>query len=82
MSRATTAICANSIASRGGLDEALAHGLRAVELAADDAKAHYNLGILYYDRLEIDAAIFHERQALALDPSMAGAHLSWPKPCC
>jgi hypothetical protein len=56
------------------LDEALDHGLRAVALAPDDAVAHYNLGLVYADRLEIEQAIAAERRAVALEPDHASAH--------
>jgi hypothetical protein len=45
-----------------------------VALAPDDAHAHYNLGLVHADRLELDAAIAAERAALAREPGFAGAH--------
>ncbi|HEV7778959.1 MAG TPA: tetratricopeptide repeat-containing glycosyltransferase family protein [Luteibacter sp.] len=56
------------------LDEALDHGLRALALAPDDAEAHYNLGLVHADRLEIAQAIAAERRAVALEPDHASAH--------
>ncbi len=56
------------------MDEALAHGLRAVTLAPEDAAAHYNLGVIHYDRLETGEAIAAIRRALELAPEHASAH--------
>ncbi len=58
----------------GRLDDALAAGRRAAELAPTDPMALHNLAIIHYERLEPDAAIDCARRALALDPTMPGAH--------
>jgi hypothetical protein len=58
----------------GRLEEARLQGERAVARAADDPDAHYNLGIVHYDRGDIDAAVATLRRAVALRPEHAGAH--------
>jgi Tfp pilus assembly protein PilF len=58
----------------GRLDDAVAHGRRAVALAPNDVTAHYNLGVALADRLDLDDAIAQLRAALARDPGHAGAH--------
>ncbi|WP_246472711.1 glycosyltransferase family 9 protein [Azospirillum tabaci] len=58
----------------GRLDEAAAHGRRAVALDPDDAAGWYNLGVALYDRLEIAAAISCERRAIRLAPDAPGPH--------
>ncbi|CAO3409706.1 glycosyltransferase family 9 protein [Azospirillum largimobile] len=57
----------------GRLDEAAAHGRRAVALDPGDAAGWYNLGVALYDRLEIEASITCERRAVRLRPD-------WPEP--
>ena len=57
----------------GRLDEAAAHGRRAVTLDPGDAVGWYNLGVTHYDRLEVEASISCERRAVRLRPD-------WPDP--
>ncbi|MGF7177806.1 tetratricopeptide repeat protein [Azospirillum doebereinerae] len=59
---------------RGRLEEALAHGRLAAALEPDRFDILYNLGIVYYDRLEIDRAILWERRAVRLAPEVPGPH--------
>jgi tetratricopeptide (TPR) repeat protein len=59
---------------QGRLDEALAHGLRAVALDEGDVDALYNLGIVQQDVGQIAEAIVTLRRAIALKPDHAGAH--------
>ena len=56
------------------LEDALRHGLRGVVLAPDNPDAHYNLGLVYTDRVEIDLAAAAMKRALLLDPNKATAH--------
>lgn len=58
----------------GRLDDAIRHGDIATALRPEDAEAHYNLGIVHYDRGEIAEAIACQRRALALTPGHAAAH--------
>src|SRR5579872_37005 len=58
----------------GCLDEAAAHGQRAVALGPNDANAWYNLGIVEQERLRLGASIAALSRALALAPDHAGAH--------
>jgi tetratricopeptide (TPR) repeat protein len=58
----------------GRLDEAVAAGQRATELAPNDLEAHYNLGLALTDKGEWDAAIRAYRRALELNPDHG---LSW-----
>jgi hypothetical protein len=58
----------------GRLDEALHHGLQGVALAPESADAHYNLGIVHFDRGEIAESIACERRAIAINPGHPSAH--------
>ncbi|QCO05983.1 glycosyltransferase (plasmid) [Azospirillum argentinense] len=58
----------------GRLDEATAHGRRAVTLDPSDAAGWYNLGLALYDRLEVAASIACERRAVRLAPDAPGPH--------
>ncbi|NUB26718.1 glycosyltransferase family 9 protein [Azospirillum brasilense] len=58
----------------GRLDEAAAHGRRAVALDPGDAAGWYNLGVALYDRLEVVASIACERRAVRLAPDAPGPH--------
>ncbi|WP_244947994.1 glycosyltransferase family 9 protein [Azospirillum baldaniorum] len=58
----------------GRLDEAAAHGHRAVALDPGDAAGWYNLGVALYDRLEAAASIACERRAVRLAPDAPGPH--------
>lgn len=58
----------------GRLDEAVAAGKRAVELAPNDLDAHYNLGLALTDKGEWEPAIRAYLRALELNP---GHGLSW-----
>ncbi|HEY0665701.1 MAG TPA: sulfotransferase, partial [Gallionella sp.] len=53
------------------LDEAVAHGERAVALEPNMAMAHSNLGIVYFDRKEYEKAETCQQRALALAPNFA-----------
>ncbi|MBI5005776.1 MAG: tetratricopeptide repeat protein [Nitrosomonadales bacterium] len=53
------------------LDQAIAHGERAVTLEPRLAMAHSNLGIAYFDRKNYDKAEACQQRALALDPNFA-----------
>lgn len=44
----------------------------AVKLQADNATAHYNLGLLYFDRSNYDKARFHAERAYELDFPLPG----------
>lgn len=57
----------------GRLEEAAAHGRRAVVFDPGDAAGWYNLGVALYDRLEVEASIACERRAVRLRPD-------WPAP--
>ena len=59
---------------QGLLEQALAHALAAVALAPEDAGAHYQLGLVRYERLEIEEAMVCDRRAIALQPDKAEAH--------
>jgi Flp pilus assembly protein TadD len=58
----------------GRLDDALRHGLRGIALSPDSANAHYNLGVIHFDRGEMSEAITCDRRAIALKPDHADAH--------
>nr|WP_247897145.1 tetratricopeptide repeat protein [Azospirillum argentinense] len=58
----------------GRLDEAAAHGRRAVTLDPSDPAGWYNLGLVLYDRLEVTASIACERRAVRLRPDWPGPH--------
>jgi len=55
------------------LDEAVAHGERAVALEPRMVMAHSNLGIAYFDRKDYDRAETCQQRALAIDPNFAPA---------
>lgn len=59
---------------QGRLEEALRHGRLAVALDPGSLGALYNLGLLLYDRLEIEQAILWERRAVRLAPLSAEPH--------
>ncbi|CAO3440383.1 glycosyltransferase [Azospirillum endophyticum] len=59
---------------QGRLDEALRHGRLAAALDPGAAGVLYNLGLLLYDRLEIEQAIRWERRAVRLAPAAAEPH--------
>ncbi|MGE0882580.1 MAG: tetratricopeptide repeat protein [Blastocatellales bacterium] len=48
--------------------------LQAATLNPADASAHYNLGLLYQQRGELDAAIGSFQKAIEIDPSETDAH--------
>jgi len=48
--------------------------LQAATLNPADASAHYNLGLLYQQRGELDAAIGSFRRAIEIDPNETDAH--------
>jgi len=48
--------------------------LQAATLNPADASAHYNLGLLYQQRGELDAAIGSFRKAIEIDPSETDSH--------
>lgn len=55
-------------------DDAPAAYLRAVELDPDHADAHINLGRLYHEEVDWDAAEYHYRAALRAQPDHPLAH--------
>lgn len=57
----------------GRLDEALAAGLRAIEIRPDYPEAHNNLGIVYFDREQYDEAMGCYEKAFELRPDFAEA---------
>ena len=59
------------------------HGRRAVELAPQDPVSIYNLGVIHYDRLEIDQGDCPRSAArwCSIPPMMARIS-SWPRRCC
>ncbi|WP_377807983.1 glycosyltransferase [Azospirillum sp. A29] len=59
---------------QGQLDRALHHGRLSLALLPDAAETLYNLGILHYDRQDVDHAIRCERRAIRLDPDSPGPH--------
>ena len=58
----------------GRLDDAIRAGKKAVELSPRDSRAYFNLALIHYERLELDAAVAVADQALALDADFAEAH--------
>jgi tetratricopeptide (TPR) repeat protein len=62
------------LASRGQVDDAIAHFQQALEIKPDFAGAHNNLGVALAGRGQVDAAMTHFRKALELEPDYAGAH--------
>ena len=55
-------------------DEAIAVYSKVLEMDANHAAAHINLGTLYYNRQEYSAAERHYRSAIEIDPRYALAH--------
>ena len=55
-------------------DEAIAVYLKVLEMDANHAAAHINLGTLYYNRQEYSAAEKHYRSAIEIDPRYALAY--------
>jgi len=55
-------------------DEAIAVYAKVLEMDANHAAAHINLGTLYYNRQEYSAAERHYRSAIEIDPRYALAH--------
>jgi tetratricopeptide (TPR) repeat protein len=55
------------------LDEAVAHGEKAVKLDPNSASAHSNLGIAYYDLKEYEKAEACQKKALEIDPNLVQA---------
>ena len=61
---------------QGKTDEAIASYRRALELKADCAAVHHNLGVAFKDRAKLDQAVACFRRALELRPDYAEAHVS------
>jgi len=59
------------LALAGRFDASRTILLRALQLAPDDARTHFNLGLLEARRGNRDGAIRHFDSALRLDPSNA-----------
>lgn len=57
------------------LDDALAAGRRAVSLDPADALGLFNLAMVLYDRMEVDACISAARAALDLKPQLPEGHM-------
>jgi tetratricopeptide (TPR) repeat protein len=55
-------------------NEAIAAYLKVLDMDANHAAAHINLGTLYYNRQEYSAAERHYRSAIEIDPRYALAH--------
>jgi len=55
-------------------DEAITVYSKVLEMDANHAAAHINLGTLYYNRQEYSAAERHYRSAIEIDPRYALAH--------
>jgi len=55
-------------------DEAIVAYSKVLEMDANHAAAHINLGTLYYNRQEYSAAERHYRSAIEIDPRYALAH--------
>lgn len=60
--------------SLGRLDDAVAAARQAAVLSPADPLCMHNLAVIHYHRLEMDACEQAARAALAIDPSLAGAH--------
>ncbi|MDD2875899.1 MAG: tetratricopeptide repeat protein [Acidiphilium sp.] len=58
----------------GRLDDALRMALRAVELAPDDSRAHFNHALIRYERRELDDALAAADRSIELDPTFPEAH--------
>jgi hypothetical protein len=63
---------ANALGDRIGLDEQIALFRRAVTADPDFDVAHRNLGLLLWDRGEIEASLHHQREAIRLNRNDAG----------
>ena len=64
------------LASRGQVDEAIAHYQKALEIEPDYAEAHYNLGSVLAGRGQVDEAIAHYQKALEIKPDFVPARRS------
>ncbi len=62
------------MASRGLVDEAIAHYEKALEIRPAYVEAHYNLGNALARRSHLDEAIAHYEKALQIKPGFAEAH--------
>jgi hypothetical protein len=58
----------------GRYDDALRVGRRALDTDGNDLQTLHNLALVHYRRLELDRSIAYARRALALDPTVPGAH--------
>ena len=65
-----------ALASRGQVDEAIAHYRKALEIKPDDVRAHNNLGVALAGRGAVDEAIAHFRKALEIEPDFMQAHIN------
>lgn len=65
---------ANVLLLRGGIDEAIEHYRRALELRPDFPSPHSNLGTALLQRGEPAAALPHLQRALELQPRFAEVH--------
>jgi len=65
-----------TLASRGQIDEAIAHFQKALKIKPDYADAHGSLGIALQMRGQIDEAIAHCRKAVEIQPKFAKAHFN------
>ena len=72
------------LASRGRIDEAIAHYRKALKINPNYAEAHYNLGVALVDRGRTEEAIAQYQKALQLKPDYAMAlnHLAWLRATC
>ena len=66
-----------SLATQKKLEESLAHFRMAVEIAPDDANAHYNLATALQTCNAYDEATIHYRKALTINPEMTAAHCNF-----
>ena len=64
----------DALASRGRLDEAIAHHRSALELNPSYAEAHNNLGNALTQTGRVDEAIPHFRKAIEVQPDLGVAH--------
>jgi tetratricopeptide (TPR) repeat protein len=58
----------------GRLDDALRMALRAVDLAPEDSRAHFNHALIRYERRELDEALAAADRSIELDPNFPEAH--------
>ncbi len=61
-------------ASRGQVDEAIAHFRKALEIKPNDVESHTNLANALVRRGQVDEGIEHYRKALEIKPDYAEAH--------